>query len=495
MHRLSNYGPSLIVLATLLLLLVAGPVAVRQLTWHQTHTRVQLASERLDENPVLERLNDAYRDLASFVEPSVVHISTERAIQDRLGNTQTLTSSGSGWIYDDEGHVVTNFHVVQEADRIEVQMFDGEIHPAEMTGFDQFTDIALIRIDTGRVHAAARAGPGERVQQGDMVFAFGSPFDFRFSMSSGVVSGMGRSVGVIRDSLGRTGYENFIQVDAAVNPGNSGGPLTDIHGRVIGMNTAIATAGRRGSFEEGQFAGIGLAIPIDMIEPVVDQLITTRVVQKGFLGVVVEDVTPALAQQLQAMGFRGTGVRIINVHDPGPARDAGVRRDDVITHVNGNPVGSQAQLRSAISSMLPGETSRLSIWRSDADPGMRSLELPVVLTRLDGRSVAGVLPSDQPRDMLEPFGIASMSDSTRERAERDGVPYVSGVVIEAIVPRSQIDGLVPPGSLLVEVMGDPVVDIDDLFTQLKSVDLGQGNDVRVAFLIGGHRRPVILKMP
>src|SRR5690606_35708911 len=125
---------------------------------------------------------------------------------------------------------------------IEVQLYNGELRPAEIVGFDRSTDIAVLKIPAGRLHPAVRRGPEAPVRQGDMVFAFGSPFDFRFSMSSGVVSGQGRSVGVIRDEFGRrSGYENFIQVDAAINPGNSGGPLTDFRGHVIGMNTAIAT--------------------------------------------------------------------------------------------------------------------------------------------------------------------------------------------------------------------------------------------------------------
>ena len=187
--------------------------------------------------------------------PLVVHISTEQTTRDRAGNRLHSTSSGSGWIYDNEGHIVTNYHVVKDADRIEVQLHTGLLREAQLVGVDQFTDIAVIKVSSARLHPAALAEEDDRVQQGDLVFAFGSPFDFRFSMSSGVVSGMGRHVGVIRDERrgGWTGYENFIQIDAAINPGNSGGPLTDVRGRVIGMNTAIAT-GRQSSFDEGQFA-------------------------------------------------------------------------------------------------------------------------------------------------------------------------------------------------------------------------------------------------
>ena len=248
MRRFNSYGPSLIVLGTAIVILLAGPSAVWRLTYEQTRARIIQASEALDDNPILQQLSQAYRDIATLVEPSVVHISTERPMTVRLGERRYVGSSGSGWIYDEAGHVVTNYHVIQNAQRIEVQLHNGIIRAAEVVGYDQSTDIAVIKIEPGRLFPALIAKTDDNgaaaVKQGDLVFAFGSPFDFRFSMSSGVVSGIGRSVGVIRDERGvPMGYENFIQVDAAINPGNSGRPLTNARGRGIGLKNKLLAYG------------------------------------------------------------------------------------------------------------------------------------------------------------------------------------------------------------------------------------------------------------
>jgi len=472
MRRLSGYGPSLIVLATAMLVLFLGPSVVRELTYKQTETRMIQASHRLDSNDVLAQINQAYQDIAAFVEPSVVHISAQQSSPDRPGVVSL--SAGSGWIFDDDGHVVTNWHVVRDSDRREVQLVSGELRPAEIVGYDKSTDIAVLKIDSGLLHPARRADVrSDPVEQGDLIFAFGSPFDFRFSMSSGIVSGMGRSV----DVLGRTGYENFIQVDAAINPGNSGGPLTDFRGHVIGMNTAIATGRSSNSFEEGQFAGIGLAIPLEMIEPVVEQIIENGVVNKGLLGVEPRELNVRAAQ---ADGFIGSGVRIETVRAGGAADIAGVHAGDIVTRVNGNPVGNVAQLRSVISSMLPGEVAELSIFRFDRDRGESELlELSVKLTRLDLLRDAGELPRDQSHDRIPQLGIAKMIPSSLEAAERLGIPYRAGVILERLVPGTMLAQRVPPGSTIVSVMDYPIDDVDDFLKRLRQTNLRSGAKVRI----------------
>lgn len=603
MRKFTAYGPSIIVIVTAVSVLLAGPTAVRQLTYAQTHARVSLATTRLaDDNNILKHINQAYRDIATAVEPSVVHISASRLLDDRaLGGASSL-SAGSGWIYDEAGHIVTNHHVVDDADRIDVQLYNGEIRPATIVGYDRTTDIAVIRVEPGRLHPAKRADSSMPLVQGDLVFAFGSPFDFRFSMSSGVVSGQGRSVGVIRDQFGQTGYENFIQVDAAINPGNSGGPLTDYRGHVVGMNTAIATGPRR-RHEEGQFAGVGLAIPMEMIEPVVNQIITTGEVRKGFLGVTIADRTQSVAHELAILGFHGAGVVVARVDpdipgiggrllprdvitrvgsssrngesqsvnsvddlmaalprnadtveltlwrfdpqrdaggrqtvtvtteslrammglklmerfelvsrrlellgfsnhgvliprlDPyGPAATAGLRSGDVLMQINGRQVGQSDQVRSMISSMLPEQTVTLRVWRYD--PAMDSgtaQDFEVKLAQLDATRVAGRLPENQSRDSIPELGIARMSTSSHDAAERLGVSHHPGVLLEQLVPGSSLYRGVQPGSIIVAVMDRPVTSVDEFIDQLRMLNLARG----VAIVLidpQGNRVTEVLRM-
>jgi S1-C subfamily serine protease len=471
MRKLSAYGPSLIVLVTAIVVLVAGPLAVRRITFAQTRARIIQASDRLANSNILEQINQSYRDIAEMVEPSVVHISAEQLVRaSRFEDPSRALSSGSGWVYDEQGHIVTNFHVVQDAERIQVQLHTGELREAALVGFDQFTDVAVVKIKPGLLHPAARAPRDRHLHQGDMVFAFGSPFDFRFSMSSGVVSGMGRSVGVIRDPRARwRGYENFIQVDAAINPGNSGGPLTDYRGHVIGMNTAIATS-RSGALDEGQFAGIGLAIPIDMVESAVDQLIKTGEVAKGYLGVTTGDVVEEVARRFQQLGFVGYGVVITEVRADGPAGVAGVQVGDIVTHVNGTAVASVDQLRSVVSSMPPGETAQLRIWRFDeiSNAGT-TVSLPVKLTRLD-LAAQGFVPISERASTARRLGLAEITNNTPALASEHGAANVPGVLVLALVHDTPAADSIPPGSVITAVNDRPITSVDQFFNVLNDSD-------------------------
>ncbi|NJL31408.1 MAG: PDZ domain-containing protein, partial [Phycisphaerales bacterium] len=248
--------------------------------------------------------------------------------------------SGSGWVYSADGHIITNNHVIEEADRIEVRFFNGESMDAVVVGTDPKTDVAVIKVDATKLHASTLAT--EPVEQGEIVFAFGAPFRFEFSMSQGIVSGQGRQLGILAE---RQGYENFIQTDAAINPGNSGGPLTNIYGQVVGMNTAIAS-------RTGAFNGLGFAIPIDMVKKVVDELIATGTVQRGYLGIFIEELDPRMAR---TFGYDGKGVLVTNPIDGGPAAEAGVQRGDIITKVEGKPVSTPDELRNLVADLAPGK--------------------------------------------------------------------------------------------------------------------------------------------
>ncbi len=440
MRKFSTLGPAVLVLLTAVVVLIAGPATIRELTFAQTSARVFQASERLNHDNVLEQVNQAYRDIATLMEPSVVHISARRPMPELRGFRTSSTSTGSGWVYDEEGHIVTNYHVIEGADAIEVQLYTGEIRPAEIIGSDPLTDIAVLKIPSGRLHAAPLADVRDPVVRGDMVFAFGSPFDFRFSMSSGVVSGKGRSVGVIRNQFGmRAGYENFIQVDAAINPGNSGGPLTNHRGEVIGMNTAIATA-PRSTNEEGQFSGVGLAIPLDMIEPVVNQLITTGVVEKGFLGINVADRTMLVGEAYVTRGYRGRGIVITRIDPNRPELIERFEHGDVLVSVDGASVSSFEQAielaHEAAHQLRDGDQDAitLTVWRFDAeaDAGRhRQISLPVALIP-DLSTLRTVRPDEPISRMLEQMGFYNQGVLV-SRADRDGPAFDAGVRVGDVV--------------------------------------------------------------
>ncbi len=305
-----------------------------------------------------------------------------------------------------------------------------------------------------------------------MVFAFGSPFDFRFSMSSGIISGLGRFAG-----LAEIDYQNFIQVDAAINPGNSGGPLTDIYGRVIGMNTAIATAKPTRSLEEGQFGGIGLAIPISMIESVVPQLIGTGTVVRGYLGVDLRrhiDPRRRLAKAI-ARGFRGQGVEIERVVTGSPAHDGGLRVDDVITRIDDELVGTVDQVRSTISSHRPGEDVTIAVWRYVGEGApVEELAFTLTLAKLDPRIL-----TRQWERALRRVGLDALTTSTEAKAAEHNVDFHNGVLVEHVGRRSAYDGLIEAGSIIVAVEGHSVENLDEFYALVARHSLPLGVTVEL----------------
>ena len=464
MKAITTYGPGLVVLGAVAAVLVGAPAIIRNSNEAHTDANVQLASQRLNQTDVLALINQAQRDVATVVEPSVVHVSTETTA-NRRRLVESYASSGSGWIWDEDGHIVTNAHVVDGADRIQVQLHDGEVRSATLVGLDLHTDIAVLSVSTGRLQASLR-GDSDNIRQGDQVFAFGSPFDFRFSMSRGIVSGLGRSAG-----LADIDYENFIQTDAAINPGNSGGPLTDIRGQVIGMNTAIAT-GRGNSVGGGQFAGIGLAIPISMIDSVVTQIIDVGEVKKGYLGVSVAPIALLRsgmrvendAMRVIAAEFKGEGAVVSFVSDPSPAATAGLLVGDVITALDGTKITADGQIPAIVSSKRPGTTMEFSIVRANlATNALEELKFSATLAELDPKLRA----SPALLTALRRAGFESLVTSNAASAARMSATHRPGVLIEDLREGSDADALLNEGDAIIAVMGQPIQTIDELYGRVQ----------------------------
>ncbi len=527
MNRIRWYGPSVLLIVALLATMWFGPQVMRQIAFAQENAHIVLARNSLTDNPTLAELSDAYRKVAEVVEPSVVHIEVlskarrspsgrnpfqgtpfEDYFRDFESPRQAPAQpddqkydkydpaipqgNGSGWVYDDKGHIITNRHVVAGADEIRVTFHDGSTYDAELVNADEMTDIAVIKVKRDGLHPAELAT--DPVEPGDIVCAFGSPFGFSFSMSQGIVSAKGRDIGILSR---QGGYENFIQTDAAINPGNSGGPLTNIRGEVVGMNSAIAT--RSANPYEAGWMGIGFAIPVDMIRNVVDQIIATGSVSRGYLGVYIDDLKPEMAK---TFGFDGKGVLINEVSADGPAAGK-LMPGDIITAVNGKAMDTTNLLRRFVASFPPQTTVKVTVFRPSDDGKGKSMDIDITLGKLPppdqlarGGSSSSEMtpgetstPSGKAMDMLRRYGIEDIATFTQDMATQSGATFHAGVLIQNIRDGSAATALKAGSPVLItRVMGADVSTVDQLMTELAKHDTTDGVRVRIAIWNGRNHQ-------
>jgi serine protease Do len=333
-------------------------------------------AERSEGHAVTPR--EGFADVVDRVAPTVVNISSTRVIHPgaqeapffsdpllrdffggrgpRLPRELKQQALGSGVIVSSDGHVLTNAHVVQGASEVRVALHDKRELVARIIGVDPKTDIALLQIPAADL-PFARWGDSSKVRVGEPVLAFGDPLGLGETVTSGIISAKGRG------NVGIVDYEDFIQTDAAINPGNSGGPLVSADGELIGINTAIATSGGgRGN------QGLGFAVPSNLARDVIKQLVEHGRVIRGWLGVAVQDVSPAMAA---ALGLKGVGGALIGDVDAGsPAAKAGLQRGDVIVELDGKPIGDSRALRLLTSEAAPGTRVQLTLMRRDQRTGV-----------------------------------------------------------------------------------------------------------------------------
>lgn len=304
----------------------------------------------------------SYRGAVKRAMPAVVNIYTAKQIRQRrsplfndpifrrfFGDepTQKASSLGSGVIVSDKGYIVTNNHVVESADEIEVALADGRTAEAKIIGTDPDTDLAVIRIDLEKLPVIA-FGDADKAQTGDVVLAIGNPFGVGQTVTMGIISALGRS------ELGINTFENFIQTDAAINPGNSGGALVDTGGNLLGINTAIYS-------KTGGSLGIGFAIPAATVRQVMEEIIRAGSVTRGWLGVEVQDVTPELATSFGLAEARGA--LIAGVVRGGPADKAGIRPGDVLLALAGKDVANSSGMLNQIAAIRPGDAVEMRVMR------------------------------------------------------------------------------------------------------------------------------------
>lgn len=369
MRRFHSYAPALLVLIVTMSVIVFGPRVMSRIQHARTLSTIHLAQAHLDQSSILEELNAAYRSVSDATMPGVVHIEARTNMREFINNRRgnelpSPGSTGSGWVYNENGHIITNAHVVSGHETVQVEFHDGRVRTAEIVGLDSATDIAVLKVNNTTGLFPLRRATHEPVFVGDQVFAFGSPFGIKFSMSRGIVSGLGRGDAAHLMNV-RRGYTNFIQTDAAMNPGNSGGPLVDIYGRVIGMNAAIANNAQPQTEQSagfsGQSAGIGFAIPLETVESVVDQIIESKMILRGYLGVGIAEINPEAGE---AAGLDRRGVVITNVPDDQPAFRAGIRQEDVILEIDGIPTPTTTVLTATISAKPPSHEADITLWRA-----------------------------------------------------------------------------------------------------------------------------------
>jgi serine protease Do len=287
------------------------------------------------------------RDLLHELPPELRDTPLGREFRRRFGDRQERTlGAGSGFIIDPSGIIVTNNHVVGHAEKIVVSLTNGHQYPAKLIGQDQLTDVAVIRITPKEPLTAVTWGDSRRIEVGDWVLAAGNPFGLGGSVTSGIVSAEGRD-------LGSGPFDNFLQLDAPINPGNSGGPVFNMDGQVIGVSSVIVSP-------TGASVGIGFAIPSETVSQVVRQLIAKGTIQRGWLGVSVED--------------NDDGVVIAAIDKSGPAARAGVRAGDSVLAINGESVSTSRGLIRAVAGETPGDNARLTLRRQG-----QTMELPVVI--------------------------------------------------------------------------------------------------------------------
>lgn len=301
----------------------------------------------------------AFSNIAAKVTPSVVNISTvsrKKTVQpffemspffnDFFGGPQYRQSKslGSGFIISEDGFIVTNDHVVRDAESIQVKLSNDKVYDAKVVGGDPKTDIAVIKINAKGLPAAV-LGDSEKLEVGQWAIAIGNPFGLDRTMTVGIISATGRS------NMGIETYENFIQTDASINPGNSGGPLLNVYGEVIGINTAIVAAGQ----------GIGFAIPVTMAKPVFTQLIKKGSVSRGYLGVTIQPVTEELARSFGLPQAKGALVN--DIIQGSPADKAGIRQGDIITTFNGTEIKDSSHLQRLVAEAAVGSSVKAGIFR------------------------------------------------------------------------------------------------------------------------------------
>jgi len=448
--------------ATLSCILLLGTVG-----WSAADTaRPVRGSLHLGEGPelakppaVAQELSDAFAAVVEQVQPAVVTVYTTRTIevqaqgiplpflfgfpQEQEGpppeQKRKEMGGGSGFVIDARGYILTNAHVVKDQDEIKVELPDRTRFDAKVVGIDEKADVAVIRIDPGKTRLAVAAfGDSDKLRIGEWVLALGNPYMFRNTVTAGIVSALGRN------EMEGEGYSDYIQTDAAVNPGNSGGPLVNLKGEVVGINSSIWS-------RSGGYQGISFAIPIDMAKRIAEDLIYDGVVTRGWLGMVIEDVDPELADALRIPGRNGA--KVVQVAPGSPAMAAGAKAGDIVLELAGKPVTGSADLRNRVAAMRPGTKVGLHVLRDGKETDL-SVTLGKLGSTVEDSSMAAMEGPDGTY-LVPRFGLKLGELGDKERTANGLPASIHGVLVVDVAQGSpaQEKGI-PAGIAILEVI-DP----------------------------------------
>jgi serine protease Do len=408
----------------------------------------------------LQTLNKAFERIARQVTPAIVSIQSTQVVKPRMSpfvpqafdspdqgsRPEQEHALGSGVLVTNDGYILTNNHVIQNATSIKVLLSDKRTFTGKVVGADPQTDVAVLKID-GTGLPTATLGNSSNLYVGDIVMAFGNPYGLNFTVTRGAVSALNRSEGAIED------IQNFIQTDAPINPGNSGGALVDVLGEVVGINTAIMS-GESAPGEGGGSVGIGFAIPINMARHVMDDLVKTGNVSRGYLGAHIQSLDESLAH---AFGVPDTaGALVEDVPPGGPAEKAGLKNGDVIRKCNGQVVADSGQLIALVTESKPGTVANFDILRNGES-------LTVAVTLGERPSALGVHASlGKPPAQGTLAGI-SVQPITPDLREQLGLPATTkGVAISNLDPASPAaEAGIRPGDLIESINRQPVNSVAD----------------------------------
>ncbi len=440
------------------------------------------AAAALDDDSVgaLLSLDRAMETLAARVTPAIVNVSvasrrTPDAAEDQLPDglqqffgpgfgpfgphgrpqPQIEHGIGSGVIISPDGYIVTNNHVIDGAVDIRVTMSNRKILKAKLVGTDTLTDLAVIKVDGGSLPSIPW-GDSTTLHPGQTVLAFGNPFGFRFTVTRGIVSALNRP-NPFSDNARKPG--EFIQTDAAINPGNSGGPLVNAHGEVVGINTFLISS-------SGQFAGMGFAIPTQIVKPTVDTLIRDGKVSHGYMGIGIADVTPENSKFFDVAD--ASGAVVTQVEPDSPAGKAGVKVGDVITELNGQKVSDAGQLQVEVGQKRPETTIKLHVLRDG-----KGVDIPVTLEAMGSRDKeANESGEGEHGKMRWGIGIGDMTPDLRQQLQAPS--DIHGAVIERVQPGSPADNAgLQRGDVIVQVNRHDVQSASDVQQALAGVPKGQ----------------------